>query len=158
MSTQPTEASATEPQNTETETREPKPSETVDFWKQKAREQEKRAKENAEAAKRLGEIEDAQKSAADKAADALSAAEKRAAAAEARALSLQIATEHKLGAEDAALIAALPDEDSMRAFAVRLAGQVEQQKKHGNRVPKEGTSTNNGPADPKREWLRSLQD
>jgi len=36
----------------------PKPTETVDFWKQKAREQENRAKANADAAKRLKEIED----------------------------------------------------------------------------------------------------
>lgn len=35
----------------------PKPTETVDFWKGKAREQEKRAKENADAAKRLAELE-----------------------------------------------------------------------------------------------------
>ena len=49
----------------------PKPTETVDFWKQKAREQEKRAKENADAARRLGEIEDAQKTAEQKAADKL---------------------------------------------------------------------------------------
>lgn len=39
-------------------TAEKKPTETVDFWKQKAREQEGRAKANADAAKRLKEIED----------------------------------------------------------------------------------------------------
>lgn len=161
MSTQPTEAPATEPQETnesEKQAEQPKPSETVDFWKQKAREQEKRAKENAEAAKRLAEIEDAQKSEAQKAADALAKAEQRAAEAEAKALSLQIATEHKLGAEDASLLAALPDEDSMRALAKRLAGQVEEQKKNGNRVPKEGTSTTSGPTgdDEMREFARSV--
>jgi hypothetical protein len=37
---------------------EPKPTETVDFWKRKAREQEDRAKANAEAARKLKEIED----------------------------------------------------------------------------------------------------
>ena len=37
---------------------EPKPTETVDFWKAKAREQEKRAKANADAATKLKEIED----------------------------------------------------------------------------------------------------
>jgi hypothetical protein len=40
----------------------PKPTETVDFWKSKAREQEKRAKENADAAKELEAIRESQKS------------------------------------------------------------------------------------------------
>jgi hypothetical protein len=48
----------------------PKPTETLEFWKQKAREQENRAKSNSEAAKRLQEIEDAQKTAEQKAAEA----------------------------------------------------------------------------------------
>lgn len=39
-------------------TAEPKPTETVEFWKQKAREQENRAKSNADAARKLKEIED----------------------------------------------------------------------------------------------------
>jgi len=63
-------------QDQPTETEAPKPTETVDFWKQKAREQEKRAKENATAAARLAELEaanlseleKAQKAAADAAA------------------------------------------------------------------------------------------
>jgi hypothetical protein len=37
---------------------EPRPTETVDFWKRKAREQEDRAKANAKAAEKLKEIED----------------------------------------------------------------------------------------------------
>lgn len=160
MSIQPTEAAATAPQETDEskQAEQEKPTETVDFWKQKAREQEKRAKDNADAAKRLAEIEDAQKSEAQKAADALSKAEQRAVQAEARALSLTIATEHKLGTEDAALLAALPDEDSMRALAKRLAGQMGEQKKNGNRVPKEGTSTTSSPSgdDEMREFTRDL--
>ena len=43
---------------TEQAVTEPKPTETVEFWKAKAREQEKRAKDNAAAATRLAEIED----------------------------------------------------------------------------------------------------
>lgn len=62
-----TEVPATETTNVETpKPTEPKPTETVDFWKGKAREQEKRAKENADAAKRLAELEDASKSQATK--------------------------------------------------------------------------------------------
>lgn len=142
MTTQPGEAAETAPQETTNEapTPEQKPTETVDFWKEKAREQEKRAKANASAAARLAEIEESQKSEAQKAQEALTAAAARADAAEAKALSLQIATEHKLGSEDATLLASLPDEDSMRALAKRLAGQVEERKKQGNHVASEGTS------------------
>lgn len=160
MSTQPTEGAATEAQGTieneaTTGTEQPKPTETVEFWREKAREQEKRAKSNAEAAKRLAEIEEAQKTEAQKAADALAKAEERAAAAEAKALSLDIATEHKLGKEDAALLAALPDEDSMRALAKRLAGQAAEQKQNGNQSPREGN--NPRPVDdPVRNFTRGL--
>jgi len=53
------EAPAPAPEQPATETpAEPKPTETVDFWKQKAREQENRAKANAAAALKLKEIED----------------------------------------------------------------------------------------------------
>ena len=58
MSESTAEATATETEATELQNGQPKPSETVDFWKQKAREQENRAKANADAAKRLKEIED----------------------------------------------------------------------------------------------------
>lgn len=68
MSEATTEAAATEATEA-TESPAPKPTETVEFWKQKAREQEKRAKENAEAAKRLAEIEESQKSEAQRLAD-----------------------------------------------------------------------------------------
>ena len=48
----------------------PKPTETVDFWKQKAREQETRAKANAKAAERLAEIEEQNKTELQKAVEA----------------------------------------------------------------------------------------
>lgn len=158
MSTQPAEATETEPQQTSTETptAEPKPSETVDFWKQKAREQEKRAKENAEAAKRLAEIENASKSEAQKATDALAKEAARADAAESRVSALEIATEFKLGTDDAALLAALPDEAARRKLAERLAGRVDEQKKSGNVVPNEGRATTPPKADDKRELARAL--
>lgn len=58
---------------------------TVEFWRSKAREQEKRAKDNADAAKRLAEIEAAQKTEEEKAAERVRAAEEKAAALEFRA-------------------------------------------------------------------------
>lgn len=82
------QTSTTEQANTET-----KPTETVDFWKAKAREQEKRAKDNADAAKRLAEIEDAQKTETQKAADALTREKNRADAAEASLLRFEVAAD-----------------------------------------------------------------
>jgi hypothetical protein len=156
MSAQPTAPEATETAAEVTEPQEPeatKPTETVEFWKSKSREQEKRAKENAEAAKRLTEIEESQKSEAQKAADALAQAEARIKVAESKALSLSIATDHKLGAEDAALLAALPDEDSMRALAERLAGKPTTPKPD---LSQGGKSTPPAGEDEVREFARNL--
>lgn len=158
MSEQPTDGAVTEPQDTTTsedQAEQAKPTETVEFWRQKAREQEKRAKENAVAAKRLAEIEDAQKSAEQRAAEALAAAEQRAAQAEARAVRREVALEHKLSAEDAALLDTITDEDAMRALAVRLAASEVARGKSGNHAPREG-NTPSPSRQPDRDVVRSL--
>jgi hypothetical protein len=163
MSEQQTaEATATESEATNTEQSETKPTETVDFWKQKAREQEKRAKENADAAKRLAEIEEAQKSEADKATERLTKAEQRAAEAEARVLRREVALDPAgdgslapLSKEHADLLDALTDEDAMRRIAGALATASEDKRKNGNRVPREG-HTSSTKSDPKREFLQGL--
>lgn len=79
--------------DTEAEPTKPKPTETVDFWKQKAREQEKRAKDNAEAAKRLTELEEAQKTEAQRLTERADAEFARAQAAEAKLLRYEVAAE-----------------------------------------------------------------
>ena len=111
-------------------------------WKTEARKWEKRAKSNAEAAKRLAEIEEANKSEAEKTAERLAKAEQAAAEAEARALRREIALEHKLSKDDAALLDAVTDEDAMRRLAERLAQQAAEQDSRisNNRVyvPAEG--------------------
>lgn len=148
MSEQTAEATATETEATTEQqaTEETKPTETVDFWKQKAREQEKRAKENADAAKRLSEIEEAQKSEAEKAADRLAKAEQRAAEAEAKALRREIALEHSLSKDDADLLDSLTDEAAMRRLAERLAAANADKRKNGNHVPSEGGKGGSPPA------------
>lgn len=70
---------------------EAKPTETVDYWKQRSRENERKAKENADAAKRLADIEDKDKSEQQKLSEKVAAAEKRAAEAEASVLRRDIA-------------------------------------------------------------------
>lgn len=125
-------------------------------WKAEARKWEQRAKENTTAAQRLKEIEDRDKSELQKAAEAREAAEKAAAEAKSEALSLRISTEHKLGTEDAALIAAMPDEASMRSLATRLAAKEVEQKKKGNQVPREGSTPENTGEGVGHEFVRAL--
>ena len=163
MSEQQTaEATATETEATTEQQSEKKPTETVDFWKQKAREQEKRAKENADAAKRLAEIEESQKTEADKAAERTAQAEKRAIEAEAKVLRREVALDPAgdgslppLSKSDAELLDALTDEDAMRRVAVRLANASEDKQKKTHVVPGEGRTPSSA-SDPKRDFLRGL--
>lgn len=76
------------------ETLEPKPTETVEFWKKQSREQEARAKANADAAKRLAEIEESQKTEAQKQADAIAKAQRDAEDARSEALAYKVAAAH----------------------------------------------------------------
>jgi len=126
----------------------PQPTEPVEparaetDWKAEARKWEQRAKENSAAAKRLAEIEEANKTEAEKTAERLAKAEQAAAEAEARALRRDIALEHKLSKDDAALLDAVTDEEAMRHLAERLAQQAAEQASHistnGAYVPAEG--------------------
>lgn len=90
-------------------------------WKAEARKWESRAKENSEAAKRLAEIEDANKSEMQRASEARDAAEARAKAAESAVLRRDVALEHGLSKDDAALLEGVNSEEAMRALAARLA-------------------------------------
>ena len=97
----------------------PKPTETVDFWKSKAREQEKRAKANADAAAKLAEIEEAQKTEAQKTAERLADAERRAQAAERNAMRLQVIAETQLDPDLHEFVFG-DSEDEMRSRAEKL--------------------------------------
>ena len=142
MSEQTAEATATESEATEQQTEnETKPTETVDFWKSKAREQEKRAKENAAAAKRLAEIEQSQKSEAEKTADRIKQLESEAESARREALRFKVASKYGIGDEDADLFLTASDEETLTKQAERLSARTAEQKKQGNRVPREGTTS-----------------
>ena len=145
MSEQTAEAAATESEASTTEqqeTEKPKPTETVDFWKQKAREQEKRAKENAAAAKRLAELEESQKSEAEKMADRIKQLESEAEVSRRDALRFKVASKYGIGDEDADLFLTGSDEESLTRQAERLAAREDERKKQGNRVANEGRGTN----------------
>lgn len=119
---------------------EPSPTETVEFWKQKAREQEKRAKDNSAAAKRLSELEEAQKSETEKAADRIAKAEAEANTVPAKvAASLRehLVTLHEFDPEDAELFLTAVEPDLLLKQVTRLLGQSDKRQRK-NHVPREG--------------------
>lgn len=69
----------------------------------------------------LDKIEEANKTELQKQQDRTTDAERRATAAESKLLRRDIAIEHKLSVEDAALLDGVTDEDAMRSLAARLA-------------------------------------
>lgn len=97
-----------------------KPTETVDFWKQKAREQEKKAKENAAARLELDALKASQLSAEEKLAAERDEAAKRAAHAEAEALRWRIAARNGISDEDAELFLTGTDEETLSRQAERF--------------------------------------
>lgn len=125
-------------------------------WKAKAREWEKRAKENSSAAARLAELEESQKTEAQRLADAKAAAEKDAADARAEALRWRVAAKHGISDEDAELFLTGTDEETLTKQAQRLSDRVAEQKKTGNRAPNEGKSPPSTGTDPIRDFARDL--
>jgi membrane protein involved in colicin uptake len=113
-------AGAADDPNAQTDPADPKPTETVEFWKAQARENEKRAKANADAAKRLEQIEEANQTEAEKAAKRLAQAEKDAAEARAEALRFRIATKHGISDEDADTFLTGTDQETLMRQAERL--------------------------------------
>lgn len=143
---------------TETEASEQKPTETVDFWKQKAREQEKRAKDNAAAAKRLSELEESQKSEAEKVSDRIAKAEAEAASVPAKvadALRAHLVELHQIDADDAELFLTATEPDLLLKQVTRLVGQ-QGKRKTKNHVPREGQNPASEPTGDMREFTRQL--
>jgi len=95
------------------------PAAEIAKWKHFAREHEKAAKANADAARKLAEIEDAAKTQAEKDAEARAAAEARATKAETDLLRLKVASAKGIPADLADLLAG-SDEAEMGAVADRL--------------------------------------
>lgn len=156
MSDTTAEAAATGTEGTESEQQAEKPTETVD-WKDKARTWEKRAKENAAAAKELEAIREAQKSDAEKAADKIKAAEAEVAAVPAKvseALREHLVKLHEIDAEDAELFLTATDPELLLKQVDRLVGQSGKRTKR-NHVPREGQTTK-PPEDEMRTFTREL--
>lgn len=126
MPEEETETVTEEPQEQEQET---KPTETVEFWKSKAREQEKRAKENAAAAKRLSELEEAQKTEDQKREERVKAAEAEVASVPQKvseALRSHLVAIHKISDEDAELFLTATEPELLLKQVARLVAQTPQ--------------------------------
>lgn len=111
------------------------------------------AKANADAAKRLAEIEESQKSEADKQAERIKALEAEAGSARTEALRLRVATKHGISDEDADLFLTGSDEETITRQAERLAQRTSDKKKQGNYAPNEGKT----PSTPESEELETAR-
>lgn len=159
MSEQTAEATATETNATTEQQNEPKPTETVEHWREIARKQEKRAKENASAAQRLAEIEEASKSESEKTADRVAKAEAEVASVPSKvadALRTHLVALHQIEADDAELFLTANDPELLLKQVTRLVGQSDKRKK-SHVVPGEGKTptVSSGDAD-RRAFVRRL--
>ena len=118
---------------------------------QKAQLKELKAK-----ASRLDEIEESQKSEAEKVADRLAKADAVVAGVPSQvceALKAHLIAIHEIAAEDAELFLTATDPETLLKQADRLVGQSGKRK---NIVPREGRNPNPAPTDPTRDFLRSI--
>jgi hypothetical protein len=110
------------------------------------------AKANAEAAKRLAEIEETQKTEAERVADRLRALEAERDAATRDALRFKVASKFGIADDDVDLFLTGTDEETLTKQAERLAQRTSEKKKQGNHVPREGTT----PREPQEDEMRAL--
>lgn len=106
-------------------------------------------------AARLDEIEEANKSEAQKLSDAKTVAERERDEARTEALRLRIATKHGISDEDADLFLTGSDQESLTKQAERLAQRSEDRKKKSNVVPGEGKTPGSTDTD-RHDFVRRL--
>ncbi|MGY2019392.1 hypothetical protein [Nocardia gipuzkoensis] len=153
-----TEATGMETEETTSNEQEQKPAETVEHWRTKSREWEKRAKAGAAAIKELEAIKESQKSDAEKAADKIKAAEAETAAIPAKvadALREHLVKLHQIDPEDAELFLTANDPELLLKQADRLVGQSGKRAKR-NHVPREGQTPARGEDDSLRDFARGV--
>lgn len=147
-----TETEAAEPQEGEAKTFD---ADYVKKLRDEAAKYRTEAKANADAAKRLAAIEEANKTEAQKQADALAAAQRDAQQAKADALRFRVAAKFGVSDEDTDLFLTGSDEETLTRQAQRLTEREASSKKNGNVVPREGTKTTTTAGDG-REVVRAL--
>ena len=139
-------------ESVESESQEGADASGLDEWKAHARKWEKRARENADAARRLSEIENASKTAEQQNAERISELEQKLATSERTALVARVQASHGISDEDAALFLTGGDEAALTAQAKRLSERAAA----GPVVPREGTPNDNNSTSPERAFLREI--
>jgi len=144
-----------------TETTEQQPEQEVPAqdtdWKAEARKWEQRAKANKDAAARLQELEDAQKSEQEKLTEKLSVTEKRAAEAELRAARLEVATEKGLPSSAVKFLTGDTAEE-LAASADELLGLLKKDEPGPSGRPKERLKPGASPPGDPEPDLRQIAD
>jgi hypothetical protein len=107
-------------------------------------------------ADRFDELEAANKTELERAQDRAAAAEKAATAAQAEALRFKVASKHGISEEDAELFLTGTDEDTLTKQAQRLSARVDQKRRNGNYVPREGATNSDPKEDQMRQFARNL--
>lgn len=103
----------------------PKPTETVEFWKQKAREQEQRAKSNATKAQEFDQLQESQKTEQQKIAERAATAERERDEAKADGLRYKAAAKHGIN-EDYFDLLGSGDEETISSRAERVGGLLKE--------------------------------
>lgn len=137
------------------------PAQAEPDWKAEARKWEARAKENKTAADRLAEIEESNKTEAQKQAERMAELEKSATTAKVEALRYKYAAKHKISDEDAELFLTATDEETIAKQAKRLAAREssqQQQPQPGAHVPGEGRTPANPNLDQQIEEATKARD
>lgn len=130
--------------------------EYVDKLRKESAKYRTEAKANAEAAKRLAELEESQKTEAEKQAERIAELEKQIEGATVQAVRARMAAKYQIDPEDADLFLTGTNEETVEAQAKRLSERVSASKKNPPRVPKEGTVTNAAGSEDRREFVRQL--
>jgi hypothetical protein len=154
--TEATISETTETDAEQSQTEQTKPTDTVEFWKAKAREQESRAKANKSAAEELAALKQSQMSEQERLTSQLAEANKAAETARSEALRMRVASKFGIGDEDADLFLTATDEATLTKQAERLTAREADRKKQGNHVPREGESPGSAKNDPMRDVTRRL--
>jgi hypothetical protein len=126
-------------------------------WKAKAREWERRAKENKSAADKLAEIEEANKSEVQRAADKVAALEAELSTVRLDSLRRKVAADNGItDSDDIDLFLTGSDEATLTKQAKRLAERTADRKKQSNVVPREGATSPSTVEGAERETVRGL--
>lgn len=148
--------SVDEAQDATTEAPETFDAQYVTKLRQEAAKYRTEAKKNADAAQRLAEFEEAQKTEAQKLADRLATAEKALAAKEAETLRLTIASKHGITGDHLDLLSGA-DESELEAKALKIAALIKQGGK-GPVVPSQGKAPAEAPVTAADQFAAAFQD